>query len=252
MTLEDKSCRRGATSEITFIAPIRRGMVTDPVGAGISYSDRLKRVLEAFNEREDAFDGKHSVPLALRAFRGIHFAHLALLDGDTRLLFSVDFDGSAADYLAGLSCEVPWLLNLVFGNCVGWTPVNDRPERLIQFVRSYQVKTHFWYAHAPALSIRDIEWLDALRCQLEACLGESKDLGAELAARLMAAATQQAAPRPIGRRIAQMFDAQETAGEGKARAVAQRQFQAAFSSIFPEGHWREAYRETFQQEVSHP
>lgn len=80
MTLEDKSWRRGATSEITFIAPIRRGMVTDPDHAGLSYSDRLKRVLEAFNDRENEYDGRLPVPLALRAFRGIHFAHLVLLD----------------------------------------------------------------------------------------------------------------------------------------------------------------------------
>jgi hypothetical protein len=250
MTLEDKSCRRGVTSEITFIAPIVRGLVRDPETAGISYADRLKRVLQAFNERENEFDGTLPVPLALRAFRGIHFAHLALIDGDTRLLFSVDFDGSASDYLAGLSRDVPWLLNLVFSSCVGWESVVDRPDQLIEFVRSYQVETTFWYAHAPALSVRDIEWLDGLRRELEAGPTDCKT-ASELVVRLQAAATQRAAPRSIKQRIEQMFAAQEEVKSG-ARKQAQELFKLAFSQIFPLNEWQEAYRETFQEAVGSP
>jgi hypothetical protein len=242
MTVDETSRRRGAASEITFIAPVKRGNVTDSK-YNISYSDRLKRVLSVFNDREDGFDGVAPIPLGLRAFEGIHFAHLVLIDGDTRFLFAVNFDGSASNYLAGLSTDVPWLLHLVFSHCVGWNPVNDKPDVLIRFIERHQVETNFWYAHDPVVSVRDIAWGNALRRELESApIGSTPSDNAQ---RLQAVATQFSAPRPYQRKLAQLFAARPSA----ELALAKKQFQGVFEPLFSAPEWKGAYRETFGVDV---
>lgn len=228
---------RGATSELTFIAPIRRGEVPDR--SGIRHADRLRAVLEAFNARENAFAGGADVPLALRAFGGIHFAHLALVDGDSRLLFSVDFDGSMHDYLAGLSSEVPHLLHLIFSNCVGWEPVEDQPRKLVAFVESYQVKTNFWYAHAPELSVKDVEWLQSLREVVEELA--RNETTRECGVRLLSEATARNAPRSTKGRLAQLFKA----ARPDETARAKESFAKGFAKLYSEAEWRAAYEESF-------
>src|ERR1700759_4261896 len=132
MSVEEMSRRRGATGEITFIAPVKPVLVP-VIETQITYSDRLRLVLSGFNDRENGWTEQASVPLGVRACQGIHFAHLVLLDGDTRLLFAVNFDGSASDYLAALTTDIPWLIHLVFSNCVGWEPIAGHPDVLIRF-----------------------------------------------------------------------------------------------------------------------
>lgn len=249
MSVDEKSRRRGAVGEITFIAPLRRGHAfTNPdTKESITYADRLRRVLAAFNDREDSYDGSAPVPLGLRAFRGIHFAHLVLLEGDTRFMFSVDFDGSASDYLAGLSTDVPWLLNMVFSACEGWTTVDSKPQVLAKFIEKHQVETSFWFAQAPALSVRDIEWLDSLRRLIE---HSDNGLGcrdnASCAQQLQALACQAGAPRSFTRRLAQLYQAQPD--PDAALEDAKQRFRALFEPMFQPDEWRSAYRESFNAE----
>jgi hypothetical protein len=232
--------------EITFIAPLRSGKVsgeetwhdhpehtgTRTIERPLRYADRLRLVLEAFNDRESLYDGKRvrRVPMALRAFGGIHFAHLAMLDGDTRLLFSVDFDGTPNDYLSGLAHTVPALLHMVFCNCVGWTDVRGKPKRLIEFVEAHQVRTNFWFAHSPGLSVKDIEWLDALRTELEKAPATTPSL-----TELRRLVTRVSAPLSQEHRLEQMFTqlASTKDGADDQRACAQRQFLEAFSPYYP-------------------
>lgn len=257
MKVDERSRRRGATSEITFIAPIKRGRVAEPSSAReLSHADRLKRVLAVFNTREDRFDGVTPVPLGLRAFRGIHFAHLVMLDGDTRFMFSVDFDGLASDYLAGLSADVPWLLNLVFSACEGWQKVDDQPHVLIDFIERHQIETNFWYAHQPALSVRDIEWLDTLRSELangawlEPLRKELEDEGLELGDALkrcleqaQSRATAASAPRTFARQLARLYEAYPN--HPLPRDAAKKNFIEAFAGLFTETEWEAAYFESF-------
>ena len=244
MTIDEVSRRRGATSELTFIAPIKRGNVPN-IRATLSYSDRLKRILTVFNDRENAFNGRNPVPLGLRAFQGIHFAHLVLIDGDTRFLFAVSFDGSASSYLAGLSTDVPWLVHLVFSNCVGWQLIDQRPQVLIEFITRHQVETNFWYAHSPQTSVRDAEWLQALRREVEHAPADTN--ARQWSAQLQAAATQACAPRTHARRLAQMFAMQEDSAAAEAHAKAQ--FQGVFEPLYERAEWTAAYRETFGEDV---
>jgi hypothetical protein len=253
---ESLSRTRGVVGEITFIAPIRRGPVPDdetPNGTSprrpIRFADRLRMVLEAFNDREDQYDGVTAkrVPMALRAFGGIHFAHMALIDGETRFLFSVDFDGSPRDYLAGLANNVPWLLHLVFSNCEGWKSVENDPWQLIRFIEAHQVKTHFWYAHMPELTARDLEWFNALNQELDSAAldGGSK---AELISQLRALVSTRTAPLSLTLRIDQMFEEQERVTRRDTypgiRSIAKTQFAHAFEPFYPEAIVQRALRES--------
>jgi hypothetical protein len=242
------SHRRGAVSELAFIAPVRNGSFTLPGAAAgslqVRYSDRLKRVLEAFDDREDHYEKLEirRVPLALRAFGGIHFAHLVLIDGGSRLLFVVNFDGSIRDYLAGLANHVPALLNLVFSHCVGWEPVANRPEQLIKFVERYRVQTNFWYVHDPGLSARDVQWMAALRAALHAA--PSHATSTELVANLLAQVGRASAPVSFKDQMAAMF-AEAEERRPHYLEIAEAQFKALFGALFDQQDWQNAYIETF-------
>ncbi|MEY4581679.1 MAG: hypothetical protein RL701_6382 [Pseudomonadota bacterium] len=151
---------RGQISELTHIAPIKQGFAQAPERnlPPIRYADRLRIVLEAFNARED-----QAAPGVIRIFRGIHVAHWAMLDGDTRLLLVVVFDGELHGYLRALARDVPAMLNLVWSNCEGWADPRDNPQNLIDFIQRFQVRSNFFYAHNPQLTVPDIDGLLRLR-----------------------------------------------------------------------------------------
>jgi len=147
---------REEVTELVHIAPIRRGLVQrgELPSPGICYADRLRTILEAFHRRED-----EGFPSVNRIFRGIHSAQWALLDGDSRLMLSVVFDGTFNDYMRALAREVPGMLGLIWSNCEGWKPVQGDPDQMIQFIRRYQVKVAFLYVHHPQLTVPDIDRL---------------------------------------------------------------------------------------------
>lgn len=218
---ESVSRIRGVVGEITFIAPIKQGFVPGldaPQHKPIRYADRLRLVLEAFNDREDQYDATRArrVPTGLRAFGGIQFAHLALIDGDTRLLFSVDFDGSPHDYLAGLAINVPWLLELVFSNCQGWQPVEGNPGTLIKFIEAHQVLTNFWYAHLPGATVRDREWLHALDEELDS-FASAHEASRDAVARLRARVAERMAPMLHSERVLSLFQQQQRSFDAHAK-----------------------------------
>lgn len=125
-----------------------------------SFANRLATILRGFHSREDK-----EFPSAIRLFRQIHSAKWALIDGGTRLLLSVVFDGDWADYMRGLAREVPAMLHLIWSNTVGWErdftslPPATRAESLMRFIREHQVSVSFLYLHHPRLTVRDIDSL---------------------------------------------------------------------------------------------
>lgn len=162
---ESISKKRGQLTELTHLVPIRAGLVPDdewgkkglPRG---SFADRLTIILRGFDSRED-----QGFPSAIRLFRQIHSAKWVLLDGGTRLLLSVVFDGDWGDYMRGLAREVPAMLHLIWSNTVGWErdfaslPIAQRSESLMHFIETHQVAVSFLYLHHPHLTVRDIDKL---------------------------------------------------------------------------------------------
>jgi hypothetical protein len=167
---------RGQISELTHIVPIRRGSVPEAergAAPSLTFANRLRLILSAFNDREDA-----GFPSVIRLFRMIHVSKWALIDGDTRLLLSVMYDGDFGDYMRSLARDVPAMLHLIWSNAQGWEPfergaagdlevTRRNTERLVRFIRAHQVEVSFLYAHHPDLTVRDIEFLKQYKLAFE-------------------------------------------------------------------------------------
>jgi len=230
---------RGQVSELTHLVPIRRGLVppAESAAAGSaseSFADRLQTILRAFDDRE----GK-GLPSVIRLFRQIHSAKWAILDGGTRLLLSVLFDGDWNDYMRALARDVPGLLHLIFANTVGWDRDFAEPTRsaekraaaLMQFIRDHQVEVTFLYVHRTDLTVRDVDKL----------LPEPRPLAAEdsLARELGSLAER----RKI---LLEEYAAQHSPA---ALEQAKQRFRAVLAPRYPEAAFALAYQEAFGQDV---
>jgi len=238
---EPVSRKRRELTEILHIAPVRRGLVPatarGPGSAPITYADRLKTILEAFQRRED-----QEFPNVIRLFRGIHTAQWALIDGDTRLVLSVVFDGEWHDYLASLTHEVPGFLHLIWSNCEGWEPVANEPEKLFRFIKAYQVRVNFLFAHHPDLTVRDVEWLKALR--------KAVDEKQQLLTDVQDVLTKELAPRPpelLREQALQEYDGKNTREGDEVRALqrAKTAFERVIKPLYADGYFRQAFEESF-------
>ena len=159
----------GRITEITHIVPFKKGC---PEGShGIRYADRCRIVLEAFADLE-----KEGFVSPVRRFSGIHFARWTLIDGDTRLLFTTNFDGTWEDYIGDFVREIPWSLGLIWCNCEGYpADTGDKPGAadyplFSKFCRHYQVPAGLFYAQYGNLSVRDIRYLQVFHEKASAAL----------------------------------------------------------------------------------
>lgn len=244
-----KSISRAEISELMHIAPIRRGMTA--AERSLPFADRLRLVLRAFNDRET-----QGFPNVIRLFGGIHSSHWAMIDGDTRLLLCVVFDGKWHDYLRLLARDTPALLHLIWSNCEGWVPLYDdidaaprspeqqarASERMFEFVDAFQVPLSFWFAHSPRLTVRDVEWLEELR--------HATDEGGGDRAQLYADAIHVSRPLSRQERLEQAlqrYDRGEIPGQVRGEhllAKAQQGFQH-LRPLYQEAEYLAAYREAF-------
>ena len=93
----------------------------------------------------------------------IHFARWVLLDGDRRLLFASNYDGSLESYMDDFINKVAWGINVVFGNGLGFPRVSwlfgggARFEgKYKRYLRRHQLPTAVWYKAYPGLSVADL------------------------------------------------------------------------------------------------
>jgi hypothetical protein len=178
MSLE-RSKTAGHVTEITHIVPFKPG---GPVGLhGIRYADRCRIVLEAFAR----FEGEGFV-LPVRRFSGIHFARWALIDADTRLLFTTNFDGTWDEYIRAFVREIPWSLGLLWQNCENYPsdrigddgstiPAAADYALFSKFVERYQVESSLFYADYGELTVRDIRYLRVFHQEATRMLGSGGD-----------------------------------------------------------------------------
>jgi deferrochelatase/peroxidase EfeB len=224
---------RREITEITHIAPVCGGLIPldrrGPDSAPITYADRLKVILDTFQRREDG-----GFPNVIRMFRGIHTAQWSLIDGDTRLMLHVVFDGDWYDYLRSLAYEVPAFLNLIWSNCEGWEPVGDDPDKLFKFIKAYQTKVNYLYATNPDLTVRDIAWLKQLRSVVQSLPPDQRGLiYAKMDSKLATATFEDA-------RIALLHDAGPDAVD-KARVGFHRLFGRLYNAHDRTGAESEAF-----------
>ena len=104
----------------------------------------------------------------------IHFARWVLLDGNRRVFFASNYDGSLESYMDDFINKVAFGLNLVFSNGIAYPPtdwlVNRgawREQMFKHFLHRRQVKTDVWYKAYPGLTNADLARNARIRQGLE-------------------------------------------------------------------------------------
>jgi hypothetical protein len=94
----------------------------------------------------------------------IHFARWVFLDGNKRMLFASNYDGSLDSYMDDFINKVGWGLNLVFSNGIGYPTTNwlvlegsKGEQKFKYFLRRHQLPTEVWYNAHSGLSAFDLK-----------------------------------------------------------------------------------------------
>jgi len=104
----------------------------------------------------------------------IHFARWVLLDGNRRVFFASNYDGSLESYMDDFINKVAFGLNLVFSNGIAY-PHTDflvhrgawREQEFKHFLHRRQVKTDVWYKAYTGLTNADLARNARIRQGLE-------------------------------------------------------------------------------------
>lgn len=104
----------------------------------------------------------------------IHFARWVLLDGNRRVFFASNYDGSLESYMDDFINKVAFGLNLVFSNGIAYPPTDWlvhrgawREQMFKHFLHRRQVKTDVWYKAYPGLTNADLARNSRIRQGLE-------------------------------------------------------------------------------------
>ena len=93
----------------------------------------------------------------------IHFARWVIIDGDRRVFFASNYDGSLESYMDDFINKVAFGLNLVFSNGMAY-PTTDylvhrgalREHEFKHYLHRRQVPTDVWYKAYPGLTTADL------------------------------------------------------------------------------------------------
>jgi hypothetical protein len=84
-----------------------------------------------------------------------------LFDNDTRILFTIVYDGDFKPYVEDLINDVsPWMDQIFGGVWEGYKDFKD--PSLFELIRSAQITAEFFYAAYPDVSCRDVEKMQRL------------------------------------------------------------------------------------------
>ncbi len=86
----------------------------------------------------------------------VHDFKIIFLENDTKLLFSIVYDGDFEAYLVDIFGKAgPWMDSLFLGVIEGYKGANDPSLR--EFIKPIFRQAEFFYTHKPELSRHDIE-----------------------------------------------------------------------------------------------
>lgn len=149
-------------SELTVVAPIKRGLI--PALDSRSYDSRLRLTLKTLHGLRVSSQEAEPTPLIVDAvdrIRAIHSFRLALLEPENKLMLAVTFDGGWEPYMRRIWRDLGPLLDLIFCNCDGYLSSHDHGfAEYAGWVRSAQPGTEFFYNASP-LTINDLHYLRA-------------------------------------------------------------------------------------------
>jgi len=93
----------------------------------------------------------------------IHFARWVLLDGNRRVFFASNYDGSLEAYMDDFINKVAFGLNLVFSNGISYPETDylllrgaQREQQFKHYLHRRQVPTDVWYRAYPGLTTADL------------------------------------------------------------------------------------------------
>ena len=150
----------GGTSDLTLLAPIRKGLV--PSLESVTYKTRVKRLLKALNVGRSS---SHEYAL-LRPFSDavervgrIHSVRVAVLEPENKVLLAATFDGAWESYIRVLWQKVGSLLDVIFCNTEEYDCACENTfDVWLAWARRVQVETHFFYS-VPEVSVADVRYL---------------------------------------------------------------------------------------------
>ena len=149
-----------STSELTVVAPIKKGLV--PSLDAMTYKTRVQRVLRLLHGgRSSLHDYQLARVLsdAVERVGRIHAVRIAVLEPEDNVMLAVTFDGAWESYVRIIWQKVSRLLDLIFCNtedCVlGW---ESTFEDWGTWLRWRQAQTPFLYA-TPRLTVDDVRYL---------------------------------------------------------------------------------------------
>jgi hypothetical protein len=99
----------------------------------------------------------------LTRIRTIHFARWVFMDGNHRVFFASNYDGSHESYMDDFINKLGWGLNLTFSNAVGYPTttwlIKEGAYRELPFKytqRQHQLRSEVWYKAYPDLTVPDL------------------------------------------------------------------------------------------------
>lgn len=91
----------------------------------------------------------------------VHDFRVMLIDNDTRILFTIVFDGDFKPYIKDILTEAgPWLDQIFLGVWDGFKGSND-PE-LVERLLGFAVEAEFFYVANPDVTVRDVAKMQRL------------------------------------------------------------------------------------------
>ncbi|HUN92014.1 MAG TPA: hypothetical protein VMU33_08150 [Burkholderiaceae bacterium] len=158
--LKIKTCSLAGTSDLTVIAPLRRGLV--PSQDSVTYKTRAKQVLRTLHLGRSSlheFELARILSDAVERVGQIHSVRIAVLEPEDHVLLAVTFDGSWQAYVRVIWQKVSRLLDLIFCNTenyvLGW---DSSYEEWAAWLRKAQAETSFLYA-VPGMTAADTQYL---------------------------------------------------------------------------------------------
>lgn len=155
-----KTCSLGGASDLTVIAPIRKGLVS--ALEAVTYKSRVKRVLRTLHAGRSASHESELIRVlsdAVERVGRIHSVRIAVIEPGDQVLLAVTFDGAWESYVRVIWQKVSRLLDLIFCNTeeyvTGWDHSFDEWGR---WLRRRQVETSFLYS-TPGFSADDQRYL---------------------------------------------------------------------------------------------
>jgi hypothetical protein len=111
------------------------------------------------------YAARHLVrPGRLGRIRTIHFARWVFLDGNERMVFFSNYDGTVESYMDDFINKTGFGLNAVFSNGIGYPKTNwlvrdgcADEESYKNFLRRHTLPTQVWYKAYPGLTAIDLE-----------------------------------------------------------------------------------------------